>query len=94
MNKIKKWDKVQVLSGSFKWSVSVVEKIEEDKVYLKWVNVRKKAVKKQWFVERTLPIHISNIAIYSEKLQKPTKVWIKKSNWKNIRYCKKTQEEL
>ncbi|UFX82778.1 50S ribosomal protein L24 [Candidatus Absconditicoccus praedator] len=94
MKKIKTGDKVQVIAGSYKGSVSVVEKVENDKVYVKGVNVRKKAVKKQGFMDKTMPIHISNVAIYSEKLQKPTKVGFQEKDGKKVRICKKTQEQI
>lgn len=94
MKKIRTWDKVKVISGSFKWTVSVIERVDWTKVIVKWVNVRKKAVKKQWFIERTLPIDISNVMLYSDSTSWTTKVSIKEENGKKIRVCKKTNKEI
>ncbi len=95
MNKIKKWDKVQVVSWKFKWQVSEVEKIIEDKVIVNKVNVVKKAVKWQWFTEKTLPIHISNIMVYCDKCKKPVRVSIQEDKkWKNVRVCNKCKTQL
>ncbi len=94
MKKIKTWDKVQVIAGSYKGSVSDVEKVEGDMVYLRWINVRKKAIKKQWFKEVTKPLHISNVMYYSEKEWKPIKVGVQESEWKRYRVNRKTGEKL
>ncbi len=93
MRKIKSWDKVVVISWAYKWNITTVEKVDWVNVYLKWVNVRKKAVKKQWFVEKNLPINISNIALYSDKNEWATKVSIQLKDWKKTRVCKKTWQE-
>jgi len=90
MKKIKKWDPVIVISGKHKGKVSVVEKVSEDSVFLKWVNEVKKAVKWQWFIKKTLPLHISNVSYYYEKDKKPAKIWIEiDKKWKKKRVLKK-----
>lgn len=89
MKKLRTWDPVIVISGKHKGKVSTVEKIQGDLVILKWVNIVKKAVKWQWFIEKTLPIHISNIMYYLEKDKKAVKVWIKEEKWKKVRFAKK-----
>lgn len=90
MKKIQKDDKVIVISGKFKKTVATVEQVNwtEDTVVLKGVNVVKKAVKWQWFVEKTLPIHISNVMHYSEELKKPVRVSIKTVKGKKVRVLK------
>jgi large subunit ribosomal protein L24 len=94
MKKIKSWDKVQVIAGKFNWTVSEVESVWETSVVVKWVNKVKKAVKWQWFVEKTLPIHISNVMFYCEKCKKPVRVSVlKKDDWKKVRACKKCWAE-
>ena len=61
MKKLRKGDPVIVISGKNKWKVSAIETIDGDYVTVKDVNVAKKAIKWQWFVKKTLPIHISNV---------------------------------
>jgi ribosomal protein L24 len=74
MKKIKKADPVIVIAGKHKGSISTVEKVVEDFVYLKDVNVVKKAKKGEGFVKKTLPLHISNIAYYLADQKLPTKI--------------------
>ncbi len=95
MRKIRKWDKVQVIAGKFKGSISTIIKVDDDKVFLEWINIVKRAVKWQWFVDKHLPIHISNVMFYCDKCKKPVRLWIKiQENWKKIRYCKKCDSEI
>lgn len=95
MRKIKGWDNVKVISGKFKWEVAVVEKVAEEAVYLKWVNVVKRAVKGKWFVEKTLPVHLSNVMIYCEKCKKPVRVSIQENDkWLKVRVCKKCSTQV
>lgn len=94
MKKIKTWDKVQVITWKYKWTISDVQSVWEDKLIVKWVNVVKKAVKKQWFVEKTMPIHISNVMFYCEKCKKPTRLAIiTNKDQKKVRSCKKCNAE-
>ena len=58
-------------------------------------NLVKKAVKGIGFVEKKLPIHISNVMYYCENCKKPVRVWIRiKENKKKVRYCKKCGKEF
>ncbi len=77
MKKIKTWDPVIVIAWKHKGKISTVEKVDGDKLFLKWVNEVKKAVKGQGFVKKTLPIHLSNCMYYDEKNKKPSRIWIK-----------------
>lgn len=92
MKKIKSWDKVVVIAWSYVKKVSTIEKVIWNKVIVKWVNLKKKAVKKEWFVDKTMPIDISNVMLYSDKLKWPTKVKIEERDWKKVRVCKKSWE--
>ncbi len=95
MRKIRKNDKVQVISGKFKGSIAKIVKVDGDNVYLEWINIVKRAVKWQWFVDRHLPIHISNVMYYCENCKKPVRVWIKLlDNKKKVRFCKKCETEI
>lgn len=94
MKKIKSWDKVKVIAGKFKGTISEIEKVLETSVIVKWVNVVKKAVKWQGFVEKTLPIHVSNVMFVCEKCNEATKLAIKTNDkWQKRRSCKKCWAE-
>jgi len=75
MKRIKKSDTVIVIAGKHKGKVSQVDKVSWDKLRLKGVNVMKKAVKGQWFVEKTLPLHESNVMYYIKDKQQAVKIW-------------------
>ena len=76
MKKIKTGDKVIVIAGKFKGKVAAVESLHGDSIVVKGVNVMKKAVKGQGFVEKILPIHVSNVMLYDEASKKPSRVGI------------------
>ena len=95
MKKIKKGDPVIVIAGKHKGSISKVERVAEDFVYLQDVNVVKKAKKKEGFVKKTLPLHVSNIAYYLEEQKTPTKIGIEiNSKGKKLRIAKKTGKAI
>jgi len=68
---------VIVIAGKHKGKVSTVEKVQEDKLFLKGVNEVKKAVKGKGFQTKTLPIHVSNCMYYHEKEQKGSRIAVK-----------------
>jgi ribosomal protein L24 len=74
MKKIKKADPVIVIAGKHKGSISTVERVSDEFVYLKDVNVVKKAKKGEGFIKKTLPLHISNVAYYLADQKSPTKI--------------------
>ncbi len=103
MKKIKTWDQVIVISWKHKWKVAKVFNTKDitsrkwhinSFVYLEGVNVAKKAVKWQWFKDIVLPIHISNIAYWSEQDKKSSKIWFSIKDWKKRRFLKKLDREL
>lgn len=90
MKKIQSGDKVIVIAGKFKWTQSVVQKVDGDNIYLKSVYVQKKAVKGQWFVEKEGAIHISNVALYDEQKKAPSRVGFSYEKGKKVRVLKKS----
>ena len=76
--KIKKNDKVVVISGNSKGTISEVLAVspKNDKVIVKGVNMVKKHLKasknnmKSEIVEMEAPIHASNVMLYDEKTRK------------------------
>ena len=79
--KIKKGDKVKVITGADKGTIGEVLKAfpKEDKVIVEGVNLIKKALKPTQanpdggMIEKENKIHVSNVALYEEKAKKETK---------------------
>lgn len=85
MKKIQTGDTAIVTAGKHKGEIAEVIRVEEDHVYLKGVNVVKKATKKQWFVEKEAFIHISNVAVYDAATKKASRVRIGEEKGKKVR---------
>jgi large subunit ribosomal protein L24 len=85
MNKIRKGDQVIVLTGRDKGKRgTVAQRVDEDHVLVDGVNVVKKHVKPNpmkgttgGIVDKTLPIHQSNVAIYNPATGKADRVGVK-----------------
>ena len=85
MNKIRKGDQVIVLTGRDKGKRGTVkERVGDDRLIVEGVNVVKKHVKPNpmkgttgGVVDKTLPIHRSNIAIFNAATGKADRVGIK-----------------
>jgi len=96
--KIKKGDKVIVISGADKGTVGEVTKVlpEKDQVVVEGVNVRKKALKPTQanpdggIIEQEMPIHVSNVMAYDSKAKKASKIGYKDVIGKKTRVDKKT----
>lgn len=105
--RIKKGDKVQVITGSYKGTVGEVLKAfpKEDKVIVEGVNVVKKHMKPTQqnpdggIVEKEAKIHVSNVALYDEKAKAAGRIGVRvetdKDGKKNkVRYFKKSGNEI
>ena len=89
MKKIKKGDPIMVIAGKHKGNISSIERVSGDFVYVKDVNVVKKSKKWEWFVKKTLPIHISNVAYYLADEKKITKIGVQiDAKGKKVRIAK------
>ncbi|WP_374349094.1 50S ribosomal protein L24 [Chitinimonas sp.] len=85
MNKIKRGDEVVVITGKDKGKRGTVLSIlAEDKVVVEGVNVVKKHQKPNpmrgeagGIVDKTMPIHVSNVAIFNPASQKADRVGFK-----------------
>src|SRR5438270_2754639 len=85
MNKIRKGDPVIVLTGRDKGKRgTVTPRVSEDKLLVEGINVVKKHVKPNpmkgttgGVVDKTLPIHQSNVAIFNAATGKADRVGIK-----------------
>ncbi|MEO6626941.1 MAG: 50S ribosomal protein L24 [Aquihabitans sp.] len=100
--KIKKGDRVIVLSGKDKGKEGVVQRAMPDdrKVVVEGVNTAKRhqkarsATEAGGILEVDKPIDISNVALISPSDGKATRVGYKIVDGKKIRVCKRTGEEI
>ena len=103
MNKIRKGDEVVVLTGRDKGRRGkVVARVDADHLSVEGVNVVKKHVKPNpmkgatgGIVDKTMPIHQSNVAIYNAATAKADRVGIKLlADGKKVRVFKSSGEEI
>jgi large subunit ribosomal protein L24 len=103
MNKIRKGDQVVVLTGRDKGKRgTVTERVDADHVVVEGVNMVKKHVKPNplkgttgGVIDKTMPIHQSNIAIWNAAAGKGDRVGIKLlADGKKVRVFKSSGEEI
>ena len=103
MNKIRKGDQVIVLAGRDKGKRGTVkERVDADHLLVEGVNVVKKHTKPNpmkgttgGIVDKAMPIHQSNIAIYNAATGKADRVGIKVlADGKRVRVFKSSGEQL
>ena len=103
MNKIRKGDQVIVLTGRDKGKRgTVASRVDDDHLVVDGVNVVKKHVKPNpmkgttgGVVDKTMPIHQSNVAIYNAATSKADRVGIKLlDNGDKVRVYKSSGEQI
>ena len=104
MNKIRKGDTVVVLSGKDKGRQGTVTAIDGEKVIVENINKAKKHQKPRQgkqapvpggIVDKTMPLHISKIAIWNVGAKKADRVGIKQLNdGKRVRFFKSNGEVI
>ena len=102
MNKIRKGDEVIVLAGRDKGKRGkVVLRKDDDKLVVEGVNMVKKHTKPNpmkgatgGIVEKSMPIHQSNVAIFNPATGKADRVGIKTDGDRNVRVFKSSGEEI
>jgi large subunit ribosomal protein L24 len=103
MNKIRKGDEVIVLTGRDKGKRGTVTlRVDADHVVIEGINVVKKHVKPNplkgttgGIVDKSMPIHQSNVAIFNAASGKADRVGIKlAADGKRVRVFKSTGEEI
>ncbi|ALV05064.1 50S ribosomal protein L24 [Roseateles depolymerans] len=103
MNKIRKGDEVIVLTGRDKGKRGTVTlRVDEDHVVVDGINIVKKHVKPNpmkgttgGIVDKAMPIHQSNVAIFNAASGKADRVGIKLgADGKRVRVFKSTGEEI
>lgn len=100
MNKIRKGDEVVILAGKDKGKRGSVLAIGENRVLVEGVNVAKKHVRPNpmagttgGVVDKTMPIHISNVALVDAN-GKPSRVGIRVEGDAKVRFLKTTGATL
>ena len=96
--KIKKGDKVKVISGHYKGTIGEVTRAfpREDKVIVEGVNIVKKALKPTQanpdggIIEKEMPIHVSNVMLYDPKAKAASRVGYRFEKDQKVRYYKKS----
>ncbi|MBS3963394.1 MAG: 50S ribosomal protein L24 [Methylomonas sp.] len=103
MNKIRKGDEVIVIAGRDKGKRGkVVLRADEERVVVEGVNLVKKHTKPNpmkgvtgGIVEKTMPIHQSNLAIFNAATGKADRVGVKVlADGKKVRVYKSSGEEI
>jgi large subunit ribosomal protein L24 len=100
MEKIRKSDQVIVLAGKDKGKRGIVqERIDAEHVLVEGVNVAKKAVKPNpmtgvtgGIIEKVMPIHVSNVALFNAATGKADRVGFKDVDGKKVRVFKSNGE--
>jgi large subunit ribosomal protein L24 len=102
MNKIRKGDEVIVLAGKDKGKRGkVILRKDDDKVVVEGINLVKKHTKPNplkgttgGIVEKAMPIHQSNVAIFNSATGKADRVGIKVDGDKRSRVFKSSGDEI
>jgi len=102
MNKIRKGDEVVVLTGKDKNKRGVVlARVSEDLLLVEGVNVVKKHQKPNpmkgvagGVIDKTMPIHQSNVSLFDKETGKPSRVSIQVVDGKSVRVLKSTGAQL
>ena len=99
--KIKKGDKVIVIAGRDKGKQGEVLSVdrEDNRAVVSGVNVvkrhqRQTAAQEGGIVSKSLPIHVSNLAVRDPKDGKPTRVGYKMVGEKKVRFAKRSGEVI
>ncbi len=100
MDKIRKGDEVIVLTGKDKGKRGVVQqRVDSEHIVVDGVNVAKKAVKPNpmtgatgGIVDKLMPIHVSNVALFNAATGKADRVGVKLVDGKRVRVYKSSGE--
>jgi len=101
MNKIRKGDQVQIITGKDKGKRGIVVRVRDDeRIVVEGVNVIKRHTKPNpnlgtagGIFEKEAPLHISNVAIFNPVTSKPDRVGFKTlEDGRKVRIFKSTKE--
>ncbi|NHC61644.1 50S ribosomal protein L24 [Paenalcaligenes suwonensis] len=97
MQKIRKGDEVIVLTGRDKRRRGTVLNVDGDRVIVEGINVVKKHVRPNpmagsqgGIVDKTMPIHVSNVALFNAETEKADRVSISEVDGKKVRVYRST----
>ena len=96
--KIKKGDKVKVITGHYKGTIGEVIAVlpSKDQVVVEGVNIAKKALKPSQvnpdggIIEKEMPIHVSNVMAYDSKAKTASREGFREEKGAKVRYYKKS----
>ena len=102
MDKIRKNDEVIVLAGKDKGKRGVINRrVDADYVIVEGINVAKKAVKPNpmtgttgGIVDKLMPIHVSNVALFNAATGKADRTGTKEVDGKKVRVYKSSGEAV
>jgi large subunit ribosomal protein L24 len=99
--KLKKNDKVQMMSGKDKGRTGKIEKVfpVKNQVLVPGVNVYKKHARAQGqtqggIIDITKPIEVSKVALICPKCKKPARVGYRLEEKNKVRICRRCQEAI
>ncbi|HAD74583.1 MAG TPA: 50S ribosomal protein L24 [Gemmatimonadetes bacterium] len=101
--KIRKGDKVRVLTGKDRGKEGVVSRSipADDKVIIAGINLAKrhqkptKATMQGGIIDKAMPIHVSNVAVLSPADEKPTRIGYRlNDDGSKVRVCRRTGVDL
>lgn len=101
--KIKKDDKVMVISGKEKGKIGTVLKVDKERhrIVVEKVNMVKRHMRPSQnapqggIVEKEAPIHISNVMLICNKCAQPTRIGKRiLEDGRKVRFCKKCNETI
>jgi len=100
MDNIRKNDEVIVLTGKDKGKRGLVkQRVDANYVVVEGVNIAKKAVRPNpmtgatgGIVDKLMPIHVSNVALFNAATGKADRVGVKVVDGKNVRVYKSSGE--
>lgn len=100
MDKIRKNDEVIVLAGKDKGKRGIVkQRVDANRVVVEGINVAKKATKPNpmtgntgGIVDKLMPIHISNVALFNAAAGKADRAAFKEVDGKKVRIYKSSGE--
>lgn len=100
--KIKKGDTIIVISGKDKGKTGVVSRAfpKLEKILVEGVNMKKRHTKprrsnqKGQIVEKSLPIHVSNVMLVDPKKGGRTRIGISREGGKRVRVAKKSKVSI
>ena len=101
--KIRKGDKVRVLTGKDRGKEGVVSRAipADDKVSIAGSNLAKrhqkptKATMQGGIIDKAMPIHVSNVAVLSPADEKPTRIGYRlNDDGSKVRVCRRTGVDL